>query len=833
MSRGEDQGHRVRRQIGQIVFQLTLSFLLLALAVGGVTAFYWFVLLQPRLLLAAETNAKLLAQAQAVPLAEVLQPRGDPVSVGEVEAAMDKILLAADPATHQPLIVGLALELDYDVVPAAANTLDLQRGQMDYPDCFCIPIPLYAPLTDEFLGIARFRVSPQFFQTLEQDIRQTLIAEFVLILILLLVVWRWVLSLGRRLRREVFERQRAEQEAQEANQAKSQFLANMSHEIRTPINAIQGLLYLTQQNKLSPKLRNHLNKMEHSAHTLLTIINDILDFSKIEAGHIDLDNIPFDLQAVLDRIRSIVGFRALERGLALTFHQDERTPKYLRGDPHRLGQILLNLVGNAIKFTEQGEVVISIHVIENFPEQIRLEFSIRDTGIGMTPEQQGRLFQMFNQADASITRRFGGTGLGLVISQRLVEMMGGRIVVASVPDQGSTFRFTAAFGHAAPEEVETRQESSHVLKEMQRLRGAQVLLVEDQPINQEVAAEILHQAGLRVQVADHGQEALETIQANPGEFDIVLMDLQMPVLDGYATIQRLRADKRFTDLPVIAMTANVLAGERERCLAAGMNDYLAKPINVFILFQKLQKWIKSLPSVSEQPALHADSEVETETLPEPAIAPVLPDAAPGLDLAAGLQRVGGNEALYRRLLARLPDQHGAALAEIQVALDAGDREQAAHRAHALAGVAGNLAATSLEQAMRQLERAIIEGANGIRLHFRYAEARWQEVLTGIDQLNSRTETTGEIEVSHDVRANQPLLSEREPWAAQVAVLAELLTARDLKAKSYFAELMRQIADPQIRQQLQPVGQQIERLHFSDALQILNQVMTSSGSNVVD
>ncbi|MCB1919156.1 MAG: response regulator [Candidatus Competibacteraceae bacterium] len=832
MSRGEDQGHRVRRQIGQIVFQLTLSFLLLALAVGGVTAFYWFVLLQPRLLLAAETNAKLLAQAQAVPLAEVLQPRGDPVSVGEVEAAMDKILLAADPATHQPLIVGLALELDYDVVPAAANTLDLQRGQMDYPDCFCIPIPLYAPLTDEFLGIARFRVSPQFFQTLEQDIRQTLIAEFVLILILLLVVWRWVLSLGRRLRREVFERQRAEQEAQEANQAKSQFLANMSHEIRTPINAIQGLLYLTQQNKLSPKLRNHLNKMEHSAHTLLTIINDILDFSKIEAGHIDLDNIPFDLQAVLDRIRSIVGFRALERGLALTFHQDERTPKYLRGDPHRLGQILLNLVGNAIKFTEQGEVVISIHVIENFPEQIRLEFSIRDTGIGMTPEQQSRLFQMFNQADTSITRRFGGTGLGLVISQRLVEMMDGRIVVTSAPDQGSMFHFTATFGHAEPEEVETRQESSHVLKEMQRLRGAQVLLVEDQPINQEVAAEILHQAGLRVQVADHGQEALETIQANPGEFDIVLMDLQMPVLDGYATIQRLRADKRFTDLPVIAMTANVLAGERERCLAAGMNDYLAKPINVFILFQKLQKWIKSLPSVSEQPALHADSEVETETLPEPAIAPVLPDAAPGLDLAAGLQRVGGNEALYRRLLARLPDQHGAALAEIQVALDAGDREQAAHRAHALAGVAGNLAATSLEQAMRRLERAIIEGADDIRLHFRYAEARWQEVLTGIDQLNSRTETTGEIEVSHDVRANQPLLSEREPWAAQVAVLAELLTARDLKAKSYFAELMRQIADPQIRQQLQPVGQQIERLHFSDALQILNQVMTSLGSNVV-
>ncbi|MCA8985946.1 MAG: hypothetical protein KDA76_19795, partial [Planctomycetaceae bacterium] len=187
----------------------------------------------------------------------------------------------------------------------------------------------------ELLGIARFHVSLQFFHTLEQDIRQTLMAEFVLILVLLLVVWRWVLSLGRRLRYEIFERQRAEQEAQEASRAKSQFLANMSHEIRTPINAIQGLLYLTRQNKLSPKLRNHLNKMEHSADTLLTTINDILDFSKIEAGHIDLDNIPFDLQAVLDRTRSVVGFRALERGLKLKFHQDEQTPRYLRGDPHR------------------------------------------------------------------------------------------------------------------------------------------------------------------------------------------------------------------------------------------------------------------------------------------------------------------------------------------------------------------------------------------------------------------------------------------------------------------------------------------------------------------
>ncbi|MCB1770050.1 MAG: response regulator, partial [Candidatus Competibacteraceae bacterium] len=717
-----------------------------------------------------------------------------------------------------------------DVVPAAANTLDLQRGQMDYPDCFCVPIPLYAPLTDEFLGIARFRVSPQFFQTLEQDIRQTLMAEFVLILMLLLVVWRWVLALGRRLRHEVFERHRAEQEAQEASRAKSQFLANMSHEIRTPINAIQGLLYLAQQNKLSPKLRDYINKMEHSAHTLLTLINDILDFSKIESGHVDLDNIPFDLQAVLDRIRSIVGFRAVEKGLTLKFHQDERTPKYLRGDPNRLGQILLNLLGNAIKFTEQGEIEVSIRMVEHSPEQIRLEFSVRDNGIGITPEQQTRLFQMFSQADVSITRRFGGTGLGLAISQRLVEIMGGRIVVSSTPHQGSTFCFTAVFGHAGPEEVETQQEPTHVLEAMQRLRGARVLLVEDQPLNQEVAAEILRQAGLQVQIADQGQEALAALQANPSGFDVVLMDLQMPVLDGYTATRQLRADPRFAGLPIIAMTANVLAGERARCLAAGMNDYLAKPIDVSNLYQKLRLWVKNI--AVEPPAVDANARTETPS-PIKTTASTFPNAAPGLDLTAGLRRLGGNETLYRRLLAGFPEQHGVALAEIQITLDAGDKEQAAHRAHALAGVAGNLAATSLEQAMRRLERAIIEGADDIRLRFRHAEARWQEVLTGIDQLNSGTETTDRIGVSHDARANQPLLSDREPWAAQIAVLAELLTARDLKAKSYFAELMRQIADPQTRQQLQPVGQQIERLCFADALQTLNQVTMSSGSNVVE
>jgi len=830
MNHEENRHYRVQPHVGRIIFQLTLSFLLLALAVGGVTAFYWFFLLQPRLFLAAETNAKLMAQAQAVSLAEVLQPRGDPVSVREVEAAMNKILLANDPTTHQPLIVGLTLELDYEVVLAAAHTLDLQRGQMDYPDCFCVPVPLYAPLTDEFLGIARFHVSPRFFQTLEQDIRQTLMAEFVLILVLLAVVWRWVLRLGRRLHHEVLERQRAEQEAQEASQAKSQFLANMSHEIRTPISAIQGLLYLAQQSTVPPRLRDYFNKMEHSTHTLLTLINDILDFSKIESGHADLDQIPFDLQAVLDRTRSVLGFRAVEKGLILKFHQDEQTPEYLCGDPYRLGQILLNLAGNAIKFTEQGEVEVSIRALENSSEQIRLEFSVRDTGIGMTLEQQARLFQMFSQADASITRRFGGTGLGLVISQRLVEMMGGRIAVISTPNQGSTFRFTAAFGHAGPKEVETRQEPAHALEGMQRLRGARVLLVEDQPINQEVAAEILRQAGLQVQVADHGQEALAMIRANPEGFNVVLIDLQMPVLDGYETTQQLRADPRYADLPIIAMTANVLAGERERCLAAGMNDYLTKPIDVPALYRKLRYWIKYDPY--KQLAIESGEKAGTETLPSTTAAS-LPDAAPGLDLAAGLQRLNGNETLYRQLLARFPKQYSHMLTAIETALDVGDEEQATHQAHALAGAAGNLAAVSLAQAMRCLEQAISHHPEVVSGRLSDAKTRLQEVLTGISQLNLNTEMTNVTGELNDNQAPERSLSDLESWVGQVTTLTELLAAHDLKAKSQFTEMMQRMTDPLIRQQLYSVGQQIDRLRFAGALQTLIEVMALLGITVAN
>ncbi|MGB5062235.1 MAG: ATP-binding protein [Candidatus Competibacter sp.] len=820
----KDTSHHARRQTDRIVFQLTLSFMLLVVAVAGVTAVYWFVLLQPRLFLAADANAKLLAQAQAVLLAEVLQPRGDTISINEVITAMDKILLATDPATGQPLVVGLTLELDYEVIPAAKGTLDLERGHMDRQDYFRVEVPLYAPLTDELLGIARFYVSPLFFQTLKLDIRRTLIAESLLILVLLLVVWRWVLTLGHRLRHEVLERQRAEQEAHEASRAKSQFLANMSHEIRTPISAIQGLLHLAQQDNPPPRLKDQLRKMEHSAHTLLMLVNDTLDFSKIEAGHLELDIVSFNLSAVLDRIRSVMGFRAVEKGLKLKFHEDERTPKYLRGDPDRLGQVLLNLVGNAVKFTEHGEVEVLVRMVESSSKQTMLELSVRDTGIGITPEQRTRLFQVFSQADSSITRRFGGTGLGLAISQRLVEMMGGRIEVTSTLGQGSVFRFTAAFDHAEPSEVESSQQSVHALEKATQLRGARVLLVEDQPINQEVVRDILRQAGLHVRVANNGQEALDQVRTNPGGFDVVLMDLQMPVLDGYEATRRLRADPRHAELPVIAMTANVLAGERERCLATGMNDYLTKPIDVPSLYRMLLHWIKKAAATPEQPAIHSGAEPGTEAPSDVVAVSSLPDAMPGLDLVVSRRRLGGNDALYQWLLTRFPDHYSNVLTEIRAALNTGDQERAIHRAHALVGVAANLSAVSLEQAMRSLERALNDRADDVPQRLTQAEAALREVLTSIQELalnptaNPAMLPRSAIEPPRD----------RQQWAGLLNDLAKLLAARDLRARKLFAEVTTQAVDLATRHQLHEVGQQIERLNFTEALRVLTRVADSLG-----